>query len=99
MSVHFQQTKIEDRSLENIYKSGKVRFIQDLVLSNETRGGKDVFESPIDIAEDEMGDIYVSDSRAGNVKMFDSKGNYRRKIGARGQGPGELKRRYEPRRP
>ena len=44
-------------------------------------GGKQEFQSPIGVAVDGADNIYVSDSEAGKVFVFDAKGKFRRYIG------------------
>jgi len=46
------------------------------------------------IAVDDVGRIYVLDSREAQVKVFDQNGTYVRSIGKRGQGPGEFTRPF-----
>lgn len=53
--------------------------------------GKGLLERPVGIARDiDRGRIYVSDSQAHNIKVFDNDGNFLRVIGQRGEGPGEF---------
>jgi hypothetical protein len=42
------------------------------------------------IETDEDGDLFVSDSRAGHILVFDRSGHFIRGIGEKGQGPGEF---------
>jgi hypothetical protein len=44
---------------------------------------------------DEAENIYVADTKAGNILVFDKKGKFLRKIGKRGQGPGEMRCPFE----
>lgn len=47
------------------------------------------------IAIDDDGNIYILDRREAQIKVFDSRGNYLRTIGRRGQGPGEFQNPIE----
>ncbi len=53
--------------------------------------GGEVLKRPVGIARDaERGHIYVSDSQAHNIKVFDDNGKFLREIGHRGEGLGEF---------
>ena len=53
--------------------------------------GKEILKRPVGIARDaERGRIYVSDSQAHNVKVFDDNGKLLDEIGRRGEGLGEF---------
>jgi len=77
-------------SLADIYKGGKVRFVQELVLDDNSMPEDIFFESPIYITSDAMGSIYVCDFRANHIKRFDASGKFIKIIGREGQGPGEF---------
>ena len=59
-------------------------------------GGIDVedenlaFKSPYDMCMDKEGNLYILDSRNACIIKLDSKGNYLKTIGRKGQGPGEF---------
>lgn len=44
------------------------------------------------VAEGPGGEIYVSDSEAGAIRVFDAQGTFVRTLGREGQGPGEMER-------
>lgn len=65
-------------------------LIEDLTIRD--RGGDEryVFQEIWHVAVDDDENIYIPDSRAANIKVFDRNGKYLRTIGRGGQGPGEL---------
>ncbi len=77
-------------SLSSLYKGGKVRFVQELVLDDNSMPEDVFFESPISIASDANDNIYVCDYRANHIKKFDASGKFIKIIGREGQGPGEF---------
>ena len=77
-------------SLEDLYKGGKVRFVQELILDDNSMPEDVFFESPFYITSDATGNIYICDYRANNIKKFDASGKFIRIIGREGQGPGEF---------
>ena len=79
-----------DRSLAEIYKSGKVRFVPEMTLTDEAMGGKDFFGSLTAVVLDDKGNLYVCDYQANNLKKFDPAGKYLGNIGKAGQGPGDF---------
>ena len=50
----------------------------------------DLFGQPIAVATDDVDNIYVADHQSSDIRVFDSAGNFVRRIGRRGRGPGEL---------
>jgi len=78
------------QSLAEIYKSGKVRFVPEMTITDEAMGGKDFFGSLLAVALDDKGNLYVCDYQANNLKKFDSAGKYLGTIGKAGQGPGDF---------
>lgn len=68
---------VTDTAQKNIFifdrKNDKVSIIQEF--------NKQRLESPIDVASDNKGNIYVSDSKQGYVYVFDQHGSYKYKIG------------------
>ncbi|MGA2586912.1 MAG: 6-bladed beta-propeller [Candidatus Aminicenantales bacterium] len=79
-----------DRSLAEIYKTGKVRFVPEMTITDAAMGGKEFFGMVMDIALDDQGFIYVCDYKTNNIKKFDSSGKFLRTIGKAGQGPGDF---------
>jgi hypothetical protein len=79
-----------DRSLAEIYKTGKVRFVPEMTITDEAMGGKEFFGMILGIALDDQGFLYVGDYKANNIKKFDSSGKFLKTIGKAGQGPGDF---------
>lgn len=50
---------------------------------------------PADFAVDEEGLIYVVDSKAADIKVFDKKGKFLKTLGRKGAGPGEFLRPFQ----
>jgi len=75
-----------------IYKRPVCRL--DLELSiGEAEGREEyMFELIGGIAVDQDENIYVSDWKTSEIKVFDKKGDYIRTFGRKGQGPGEFER-------
>ena len=63
---------------------------EDLSIGTNDKNTDYYFEVISDIKADENGNIYVVDSRANSVKVFDREGKYLKDIGRQGQGPGEF---------
>ena len=85
-------TFAQEKSLADIYKTGKVKFIKELVLSDESLPEGEFFNSIIDVVTDNNGFIYVCDYRANNIRKFNAKGEFMKVIGKEGQGPGDFNR-------
>jgi sugar lactone lactonase YvrE len=62
----------------------------DLRLGKASGDGPELFGDIRDIEVDPLGRIYVLDSQAGEIRVFQPDGTYLRTIGHAGQGPGEL---------
>jgi len=80
--------------LADLYKTGKVRFVQELVLDDGSMPKNLFFERPTSVVCDDDENIYVLDSDANNIKKFDSSGRFIKTIGREGQGPGEFSNPY-----
>ena len=88
-------TFAQEKSLADIYKTGKLKFIKELVLSDESLPEGEFFDTLFDVAIDSTGFIYVCDYRANNIKKFNAKGEFVKVIGKEGQGPGDFNRPSE----
>jgi hypothetical protein len=85
----FSEDDEADSWLE-LYKTGNIRFVKELILSDDSMPEDVFFEQPIAVISDHDSNIYVLDSQANNIKKFDSAGKFIKIIGREGQGPGEL---------
>jgi hypothetical protein len=63
---------------------------EDLIIGTDEKNRDYHFEVISDIKADDDGNIYVVDSTAHSIKLFDKDGNYLKDIGRKGQGPGEF---------
>jgi hypothetical protein len=75
---------------EPLYKTPVIELKEDLSLGGPEAQGDYAFGQVRTFVVDEAGSIYVLDSQASHVKVFDASGKYVRTIGRQGQGPGEL---------
>lgn len=75
---------------EPVYKTPVLELKEDLSLGGPNAQGDYAFEDIRTFVIDGLGNIYVLDSKASNVKVFDGSGKYIRTIGRKGQGPGEF---------
>ncbi|MCX6560794.1 MAG: 6-bladed beta-propeller [Candidatus Aminicenantes bacterium] len=75
---------------DDVFKTGKIRFVPLLTITDEAMAGKAFFSQPNDLAIDDKGRIYVSDGKANDIKVFDASGAFVKTIGRTGQGPGEF---------
>jgi len=80
----------QSQSLADIYKTGKIKFVPEITITDEAMGGKEFFSLPNDLVVDGQGRILVCDGQANNIKVFDSKGKFLKTIGKAGQGPGDF---------
>jgi len=71
---------------------GEDVFVLEEELSiGEAEGREEnMFQQARYIAVDELENIYILDRNAGDIKVFDGRGEYLRTIGRKGQGPGEF---------
>jgi hypothetical protein len=65
-------------------------LIEDLIIGTNEKNTDYYFEVISDIKADESGNIYVVDSSANSIKVFNREGKYLKDIGRQGQGPGEF---------
>ncbi|MGD0781708.1 MAG: 6-bladed beta-propeller [Candidatus Aminicenantales bacterium] len=80
----------ERKPLAELYKTGKVRFVQELVLDEKTMPKDVQFAGPGALDCDAAGNVYVMDFSDNNIKLFDPSGKFLKLIGRKGQGPGEF---------
>jgi hypothetical protein len=84
----------DQKTLADIYRTGKIRLIHELTIDDETLPENVFLESPRDLAFDASENIYVCDYRSHNIKVFDSSGKFMKTLGREGQGPGEFQGPY-----
>lgn len=80
----------ERKPLAELYKKGKVHFVQELVLDEKTMPKDVLFAGPNALDCDAAGNVYVMDFLDNNIKLFDPSGKFLKLIGRKGQGPGEF---------
>lgn len=80
----------QGQTLADIFRTGTVRFVPELTISDEAMAGKAFFSQISDIAMDDKGNLYAADSKENNIKKFDRSGTFLGTIGRAGQGPGEF---------
>jgi hypothetical protein len=78
------------KTLAELYRTGKVRFVQELVLDEKTMPKDVLFAGPGALDCDAAGNVYVMDFSDNNIKQFDASGKFLKLIGRKGQGPGEF---------
>ncbi len=76
--------------MEPIYKEPVLELQEDLTVKGSEEVEEQMFQSISTLGIDEEGNFYVLDEQAGNIKVFDYKGNFLKTIGRKGQGPGEF---------
>ena len=69
-------------------RTQRIEFVEDLVLA--PTDPEIAFYSPFSMDVDDDDRIYVLDGGLMHIAVFDSQGTFIRKLGKRGQGPGEL---------
>jgi hypothetical protein len=79
-----------DHSLAELYKTGTIRFVPEITITDKAMAGKDFFSLLLDLAIDDKGCLYVTDYQADNIKKFDAQGKFIKTIGKAGQGPGDF---------
>lgn len=75
---------------EPIYKEPVLKLTEDLEIKGSGEIEEQMFQSINTMDVDEEGNMYILDEQAGNIKIFDSSGSFRKTIGRKGQGPGEF---------
>ena len=63
---------------------------EELRIGRTNGGGPDVFGKIAALTVDDRGTIYVADSRGPEIKAFSSDGEFIRRFGRQGEGPGEF---------
>ena len=73
-----------------MYREDVCMIKEDLSIGKAEGQEEYMFNRIQDIAVDDNGDIYVADSQATQIRVFDLNGKFLRTIGRKGQGPGEF---------
>jgi len=81
---------VTTQSLTSIFKSGKVEFFQDLIITDEELPEEVFFQNPRGIAMHSNGNIFVCDFDAHNIKILSPTGKFIKLVGQQGQGPGDF---------
>jgi len=79
-----------ESSLKKLYRTGKVRFVKEFVISDDSLPEGLYFENPNSLAIDADGNVYVCDGDANHIKKFNKEGKFIETIGRSGAGPGEF---------
>jgi len=80
----------QDRPLAELYKTGRLKLVEEVRISDKAFPSDIFFQNPRGIAVDAAGRVYVADSDANHLKVFGPDGKFLRTIGRKGQGPGEF---------
>ena len=75
---------------EPIYEEDVFGLDEELTIGEEDKDGEPLFIDISSVRVDKEENIYVLDSKACQIKVFDKNGKYLRKIGRKGRGPGEM---------
>jgi len=78
-----------DNSKWVIYSKIKLDFVQK-IGELDSKDDNYLFYWPLDIALDDVGNIYILDSGNYRIQKFDPSGGYLETFGRKGQGPGEF---------
>lgn len=71
-----------------MYPEQTVEFIEEVTFGSET--DKEILSAPFCIAVNDNEDVFIGDEKGDNIKVYKSNGEYLKKIGSKGQGPGEF---------
>lgn len=81
-----------EKSLADIYRTGKVRFVKEFEITDESLPEGEFLSKVFAVAMDDDGAIYACDHGENNIKKFDANGKFVKIIGKEGQGPGDFGR-------
>ena len=66
------------------------RLVESLRIGSATEGGPDAFGDAAFATVDALDRLWIVDSQANEVRVFDGEGRFVRTVGGRGEGPGEF---------
>lgn len=75
---------------EPMYGEPVLELTEDLVIKGSEETDEQMFQSINTLDVGDQGYLFILDEQAGNIKVFDHNGNFRKTIGRKGQGPGEF---------
>ncbi len=77
---------------EGLWRNKKKMVMEKILTIGVDEGDEDyILNTPLDIAVDQEENIYICDMRDFCIKVYDREGQFLRRIGKRGQGPGEFR--------
>lgn len=80
-----------------IFPNRTVSFEEELTFGGDQGDDRLLLNVPSDIQVDDKDNLYISDSRDRDIKVFDPQGQYVHTIGKLGEGPGEFQSLMEMR--
>ena len=80
---------IVENPAKPLYKNASLTLTEELSIGGKGTDEESELTMVQAFGVDSAGNIYVLDSKVGVIKVFDSIGRFVRKIGSKGQGPGE----------
>jgi len=89
-SLSLMASDEKPQSLKEIYKTGKVRFVEQLRIPGASFPEDKLIRYIGGIIENIEGDVFILDTDSHHILKFDSKGKYLKTIGREGQGPGDF---------
>lgn len=90
VAIFVPATAAQSRTLADIYKTGRVKLVEEVRVADAALPEDAVFRNPRCLAFDAKGRIYVADYDAHHLKVFGPDGKFIKTIGRKGQGPGEF---------
>jgi endoglucanase len=88
--VNLPASSGQSPSLADLYRSGRVRLVEEARVTDAQLPKGVNFENPRGLAVDAAGNVYVTDFGACNIKVFGPDGKFLRVFGQKGQGPADL---------
>ena len=90
LSVSLFSSKNEAVSYKKLYKRGHIQLKEKIIISEESFPEGQYFSQIGDFDISEKNEIFVSDNGANDIKIFDKHGIFKKTIGQKGSGPGDL---------